>query len=102
MHLEYRFSSQQVRQLYRHAPVESSRSCQRRVQRFRSVSGREDYYAGVFLESIHLCEQLVQRLFTLVVSCDTVVTLLSDSVDLVDENYARCFFLGLFEQVADL
>ena len=52
----------------------------------------------------HLCEQLVQCLLALVISADRVraITLLTDGIDLIDEDDARCVLFCLLEEVTDL
>src|SRR5207244_6183920 len=53
------------------------------------------------LEALHLDEQLVQRLLTLVVAAsETGATVPADGVDLVHEDDARRRLLRLLEQVA--
>jgi hypothetical protein len=56
---------------------------------------------GVGFESVHLDEQLVQRLLALVVAtAEASAALPTDRVDLVDEDDARRILLRLIEQVA--
>ena len=93
------FTAFQVRQLYRNTPVETARSCKRRVQGFRTVRRCQDDDAVVCLKSIHLCKELVQGLLSLVISSDSSVTFLSDRINLIDKYNTRRFLLRLFEKI---
>ena len=54
------------------------------------VGGGDQNDAGPLAEAVHLDQQLVERLFTLVMStAETCTTLTADGVDLVDEDDAR-------------
>ena len=103
MHFEDFFAAFEVWQLHRHAAVKTTRTRQRRVQRFRTVRRRQNNHAAVVLETIHLCEQLVQRLLALIVAAKIArIALLADGIDLVDKDNARCLFLGLLKEIAHL
>ena len=91
----------QIRQFHRHPPVKTPRPCERRIQRFRTVGGCQDDDSVVRLESVHLCQQLVQRLLPFVIAAHPAVTLLADGVDLIDKHDAGGFLLGLPEQIPD-
>ena len=102
MHSEYLFSALDIRDPYHYLPVESAWSQQCRVENVRSVGCREDDDTCVFRETVHLYQQLVQRLFSFVVAAaEACASLTSNRIDLVDKNDARCVFLCLFEQVSD-
>ena len=61
------------------------------VQNFRTVGCCQDQKTFGGIKTIHLCQQLVQCLFTLVVSAAiTAVTALTDRIDLIDKNDTRC------------
>ena len=100
VHLEDVLAAFQVGQLHGHAPVEAAGARQRRVERLGAVRGGEDDHARVVLEAVHLREQLVKRLFALVVAHHVAAALRADGVDLVNEDDAGRFFLGLLEQIA--
>ena len=96
-----RFTALLIRQTDRDLTVETSASKQRRIQYVRTVGGRNDHDALVFTHTIHLDQQLVQRLFTLVVAAAHAgTTLASDRIDLIDEHDARRCLLRLFEHIA--
>ena len=73
-----------------------------RVQHVRTVGRGDDDDPFVAVESVHLDQQLVERLLALVVpAAETRSTVAADRVDLVDEDDARRVLLGLVEHVAD-
>ena len=103
VHFQNLFAALEVGQFHRHATVKTSGTGQGRVQRIRAVGGRQNDDAGVALKAVHLGEQLVQSLLTLVVAAEVAaVALLADGIDLIDEHDTGGLFLGLPEQVAHL
>ena len=82
-------------------PVEAPRAKQRRVEDVGAVRGGDQDDVVLHLEAVHLDEELVQRLLTLVVATtQTGATVAPDSVDLVHEDDAGTRLLGLLEEVA--
>ena len=83
--------------------VETAGAHQRLVEDVGTVRGRKDDHARIGLEAVHLREELVKRILTLVVAREPGILAAgaADGVNLVDENDARRLLLGLFEQVAD-
>ena len=66
------------------------------VQYVSSVSGCNDNNASVALKSIHLCQELVQRLLTLIVAAAYSSSARpTHSIDLVHKDNAWCILLGL-------
>ena len=104
MHLQDGFAPFQVRELHRDAAVKASRPGQGRIQGFGPVCGRQNDDAGVAVEAVHLCQELIERLLPLVISADAAAAaaLLPDGVDFVDKDDAGGFLLGLAKQVAHL
>ena len=103
MNLEDCFTALQIRQFYRNTAVKPSRPQQRRIQRLRTVRRGENNDAAVGFETIHLGQQLVESLFTLIVAAIVAGnTLSADGIDFIDEDDARRLFLGLLEEVTDL
>ena len=95
-------TSLQIRFLNRDSAVKSARTQQRRIQNLRTVRRRQDQQTLGSVESIHLGEQLVECLLTLVVSAVAAgVPALSDRIDLIDENDTRSVFLGFVKQIPD-
>ena len=83
-------------------PVETAGTQQCRVQNVLPVGGRHDNDALVFAEAVHFHQQLVQRLFPLVVTAAHArASAAADGVDFVDEDDGRGQLLGLIEQIPD-
>ena len=102
MHLQDLFTSLQVRKFHGHPSVKPAGTEQSRIQRFRTVGGRQNDNARISFKSIHFRQQLVQGLFAFVVSAVLAVTLLADGVDLIDEYDTGSLLLCLPEQVTHL
>ena len=103
VHLQNGLTALKVRQLNRHPTVKTAGTGESRIKAFGAVGGSQNDDAGVFLKAIHLSEQLVQGLLTLVVAAVAAgVTLLTDGIYLIDENDAGGLFLGLLKQITDL
>ncbi len=103
MHLEYLFALLQIRQFHMYLPVETPCTQQGGVQHIGTVGGSQDDDTRVGAEAVHLCQQLVQCRFPLVVAsaCKRVASAgTPHSVYLVDEDDSRCLLLRLTEQVA--
>src|SRR5690606_29390217 len=61
---------------------------------------RDNDNTFVTFEAVHLNQHLVQRLLTFIVTAaQACATLAAYGVDFIDEDDARCRFLGLFEHV---
>ena len=72
-----------------------------RVEHVRPVGGGDQDDAFIGLETVHLDEQLVERLFALVIAAAKArAAMAADRVDFVDEDDAGCVLLGLLEHVA--
>ena len=92
----------EVGQLHGHPAVKAAGAGEGRVQRLRAVGGGQNDDAVVILKAIHLGQQLVQGLLPLVVAAVlAAVALLANGVDLINEDDAGGFLLGLLEQVTD-
>src|SRR5581483_8626653 len=86
-----------------HEPaVEAARTQECRVEDVRPVGGGDQDDVVLHLEAVHLDQQLVQRLLTLVVTAaQSGATVPTHGVDLVHEDDAGAVLLGLLEQVPD-
>ena len=103
MDTQDRFPASQIRQLDRDPAVKTTWAKQRRIQRFRTVGRRQDDDALAAVKPIHFCKQLIQRLLTFIIAAESsAVTLLSDRIDLIDEDDARSLLTRLLEQVTHL
>jgi len=82
-----------------HLTIESAGSQECGIQHIGPVSGGQHDDTGVALESIHLSQQLVDGLLTLVVTTTHAgATLPADCVNLIDEHDARRLGLSLYKQ----
>ena len=96
------FTTFKIRKFYRYTAVETSRTGQCRVKRFRTVGCCQNNNTVISLKTIHLRKQLVQGLLTFIVStCHLSVTFLTNGIDLINEYDTRCFFLCLFKEVTN-
>ena len=101
MNLQDSFTPLQIRQLNRNTAVKTSRTQQRLVQGFRTVSSRQNYYALAAVKAVHFAQQLIQSLLAFIISAElAVITAFADSIDFIDKYYTRCLFLRLLEQIA--
>src|SRR5580658_6979263 len=90
-----------IRSRHYHAPVESAGPEQRGIQHIRTVRGLDQDHAFIRFKTVHLHQQRVQSLFTLVVTAaQPRAAMPPDCVNFVDENDARRVLLALLEQVA--
>ncbi len=95
------FASFNVRQIYGDLAIEAARPEKSRVQNIRAIRGRDNDHTFLSIESIHLHQQCVERLLSFVMStAQTVATMTSDCVNLINEYDARRRFLSLFEHVS--
>ncbi|SHT57119.1 Uncharacterised protein [Mycobacteroides abscessus subsp. abscessus] len=100
MDFEHGLAARQVGAGHRDLPVETTGTQQCRIQDVGAVGRGDQDDTLPVTEAIHLHQQLVQGLFTLVVpTAQAGATLPSDCVDLVDENDAGTVLLGLLKQV---
>ncbi len=100
VHPEDRLTAFDIRTADRDLPVETAWTEQCRVEDIRSVRCCNHDDAFVLTEAIHFNEQLVQCLFTFVMTAaDACTTLASHCIDFIDEDDAWCVLLGILEQV---
>ena len=85
-----------------HLAVEATGAQQRRVEDLGPVGRRQNDQAHRGVEAVHLGEQLVERLFLLVVPAESAVgaARAAERVELVDEDDRRRAAARLLEQVA--
>src|SRR6202165_1548463 len=95
------FPSANIRTIHHHAPVETPRAQERRIEHVRTVGRRHQDHAFVRFEAVHFHQQLIQSLLALIVStAEPSAAVTSDGVNFVDEDDARSVLLALFEQIA--
>ncbi len=90
----------QIRLIHHNPAVKTSRTQKRLIQHLRTVRRRQHDQSLGWLKSIHLREQLVQRLLTLIISSAKAgITALRHRVDLIDENNTRRVLFRFVKQV---
>ena len=101
MDLQYLFSSLYVRYVDVYLSVKSARTHKSRVEYVGSVCRRHNYNAFVLFKAVHLHKQLVEGLFSLVVSAaETRASLSAHGVYLVNEYDTRHILLCLIKEVS--
>ena len=91
-----------IRAIHHHLTVKATRTHQGLIQHVGAVGGRNDDDSGVAFKTIHLRQELVQGLLTLVVAAAKAgAALATDRINLIDKDDARRVFLGLLEQIAN-
>src|SRR5258707_3350679 len=102
MYAENLLASTNVRKRHYNAAVKASRTQQRGIQHIRTVRGSNQNYAFVRFKAIHLDQQLVQRLFALIVSAaESGSAMTAYCINFVNEDDAWGIFLALLKQVAN-
>ena len=101
MHFQDLLSAGNVRVRHDDLAIEAARAQQRGVEHVRPVGRGDQDDAFIGLEPVHLDEQLVQGLLTLVIAAaQPRAAMPADGVDLVDKDDAGRVLLALFEHVA--
>ena len=102
VNLEDLLTTDDVRIRHHHLAVETARTQQRRIEHVGTVGRRDQDHAFIGLEAVHLDQQLVERLFALVIAAaETGAAMTADRIDFVDEDDAGRILLCLFEHVSD-
>ena len=100
MHLENRLAAAHVRLVDNNLTIETAGTQERGIKDIGAVGRRDDNDALIRGEAVHLNEQLIERLLTLVVpAAEPCSALTADRIDFVDEHNARCRLLRLFKEV---
>mmetsp|Transcript_32035 Transcript_32035/g.59641 ORF Transcript_32035/g.59641 Transcript_32035/m.59641 type:complete len:249 (+) Transcript_32035:866-1612(+) len=102
VHLQDGNAALEIRETDLDAAIETARTEESRVKNVGTVGGSENNDSGVTLETVHLGEDLVQSLFTLVVtSGNTGTTLTTNRINLINEDDARGVLLRHVEEITD-
>src|SRR5215204_1349013 len=102
MNLQNALATANVRVRDDNLSVKTSGPKKRRVKNVRTVRRSHQNNAVVRLETVHFDQKLVQRLLAFIMpAAEAGTAMTSDSVDLVDKDYARCVLFALLEQIAD-
>ena len=95
-------TSLEIGKVHSDLPVETTRSQQGQIQNIHPVGGGNGDDSWVAIESVHLHQQLVDGLLTLVVSAGkSCTTLVTYSINLINEDDAGRVLLSLAEDVTD-
>src|SRR5439155_12634947 len=102
MNFKDRFAAFQVRTIDNDLAIKSARSQQCRVQHFRRVGCSDNDDSLGRVESIHLSQQLIERLFSLIISEHSSATAgarFPDRIQFIDKDDAGSLLLGLLKQI---
>ena len=102
MQLKNVLTAGQVGQLDGDAAIKTTGAQQSGIEAVGTVGGSEDDDTLVVIETVHLGQQLVERLLALIVAAKAAaIALLADGINLIDKDDTRGLFLGLLKQVAN-
>ena len=102
MNAQNAFAPAHIGPCHDYAPVETARPQQRRIENIGAIGGRHQNDAFISVETVHLHQQLVQRLLALVVSAaEACAAVTSYGVNLVNEDDAGSGLFTLLEQITD-
>ena len=95
------FTALFVRPIHQDVAVKASGPQQRRIQYFGPVGGRQQDNTDVGIKTIHLHQELIQRLLAFIVTAHgSDPSGLSKRIQLIDENDTGGFFGGLLEEIS--
>src|SRR5258706_10662898 len=98
MHLKDRLTSTHIGPIQDNPAIKTSGAHQGRVEDVRTVGCCHYNHVGVSVKSVHLDQNLVERLFALVMTAaESCAAMASNSVDLVHEYNAGAVTLGLIK-----
>ena len=91
-----------IRKRHNHLAIETSGTQQRRIKNIRTVGGSNQDDPLVRFKTIHLNQQLVKSLFTLIVTAPhTSATMTTDGIYFIDEYDTGSVFLSLHKKITD-
>ena len=101
MHAQNLFATNHIRIRHNNLAVKPTRTQQCGIKHVRTVRRRDQNDAFIGFKPIHLDQQLVERLFALIIAAaKACATMATDGVDFVDKDNARRILLGLLKHVA--
>src|SRR5258705_680804 len=101
MHFENGFAATNIRQIDGDLAVKAARTQQRGIEHIRPVGGCDNNNALLRVETVHLDEQGVERLFAFVVAAAQPMTAAAaHGVNFVDENKTWSVLARLLEHIA--
>ena len=101
VYAEYFFTFVKVGQVYVYLTVETSGTKQCLVKYVHTVGSGKDNHTTIGTEAVHFSQQLIQSVFTLIISthCRVFATSTAYRVNFIDKDNTRSFFFSLLEQV---
>src|SRR2546429_7482490 len=100
MNLQNGFTTANIGQINHDLAVKSSRAEERRVKNIRPVRRGNDDDAFLGIETVHLDEQRIERLFAFIVAATEAMSAASTyCVNFVDENQAGRILARLLEHI---
>ena len=102
VNLEDLHAALEIRQRHHDLTVKATRTDERGIEHILTVRRGDDDHAIAGREAVHLDQNRVERLFTLVVSAggETTAAATADGIDFIQEDDAGRRVLGLLEEVA--
>ena len=104
MDCEDGFAAFEVWTIHDDLTIESPGSHQRRVQHLRCVGSSHDDDAPGRIEAVHLGQQLIERLFSLIIAENPSAPAgarFSDRIQFIDKDDTGSLLLGLFKQISN-
>ena len=100
MHLENLFSAFFIRPVHEDVTIEPSRPEQRGIQNLGPVCGRHQDDAHIWVETVHLHQELVEGLFPFIMTPHgSEASGFSQGIQFIDENDAGRLLFGLHKKV---
>src|SRR5450755_1541766 len=101
MHLQNLQATTDVGLVQHDAAIETTRTQQRLIEHIGTIGRGYDHDVRLLIKTIHLDEELVQRLLALVIAARTgIATLATNGVNLINEENAGGVLFRFLEQVA--
>ncbi len=100
MHFQNLHAAFQIRFIHDNSSVKTPRTQQCLIQNLRPVSSTQNQNTLGRIKTVHLRQQLVQRLFPFLVSSAVFgITAAPNGINFIDEYNTRGIFSGFFEQI---
>ncbi len=101
VHAQNGFAALHIRTAHHHAAVETAGTKQSGIEHIGAVGGGHQDHALVGFKTVHLHQQLIQRLLALVMpAAQAGAAMTAHCVDFVDEDDAGSILFALLEEVA--
>ena len=102
MHFQDLLATANVWQTNHHLPVKSTGTQQGSVENIRTVGGGNHNHTLITVKAIHFYQQLIQCLLAFIMTtAHAAATVATDSINLIDKDYARRLLFRLLKHVAN-